>query len=141
VEVPAYYDDLGLVLRDALDLVAPLAGSLQRGLDGFGAGVHRQHEIHAGERGEFGAERPELIVVERPAREGEAIELRVRDGGELGVAVPEVQRAVRGEQGEVATPVDVADPRTVALRDHDGQGRVIAGAVRLDELDCCPGLR
>ena len=45
VEVAAADDDLRLAGRDALDLVAPLARRLDRGLDGLGAGVHRQHPI------------------------------------------------------------------------------------------------
>ncbi len=42
-------DDLGLVRGDALDLVAPLAGDLEGGLDGLGAGVHGHRHIEAGE--------------------------------------------------------------------------------------------
>ena len=62
--------------RDALDLVAPLAGGLDRGLDRLGAGVHRQHAVLAAQRGEVARERPELVVGERAARERHAVELR-----------------------------------------------------------------
>ena len=37
-------------VRDALDAVAPAARRLDRGLDGLGAGVHRQRLVEAGRR-------------------------------------------------------------------------------------------
>ena len=49
VEVALHGDDGGLAGRDALDLVAPLAADLDRGLDGLGAGVHRQDHVLAGQ--------------------------------------------------------------------------------------------
>src|SRR5690349_8900252 len=60
-------DDRGLRLLDALHLVAPPAADLDGRLDGLGAGVHRQDEVLAGQAGERLRERPELVVVERPA--------------------------------------------------------------------------
>ena len=53
VEVAAGDDDLGAFLRHALDLVRPLAGDLDRRLDGLGAGVHRQHHLGAGQLGQL----------------------------------------------------------------------------------------
>jgi hypothetical protein len=41
VEIVPANDDFGAVGRDALDLVAPFAGGLQRGLDGLGAAACR----------------------------------------------------------------------------------------------------
>jgi hypothetical protein len=64
VEVACGDDDLGRVEGHALDLVGPLASHLDRGLDGLGAGVHRQHHLGAGQLGELVAEGAELVVVE-----------------------------------------------------------------------------
>ena len=93
-----------------LTLVAPLAGHLERGLDGLGARVHGQDHVHAAERGELLGERAEQVVVERAAGQREAVELRLGGGDEARVAVAEVQRAVAGEHVEVAATVDVRRP-------------------------------
>src|SRR6185437_4118370 len=69
------------------------------------------------------------------------VELRMCDGRELRVAMPKVERTVRGKQVEVAAPVDVADPRALAFGDHNRQRRVVPRAVRLYEVDRCPGPR
>ena len=68
MEVGSGDDDLRCALRHVLDLVGPLARDLDRGLDGLGAGVHRQHQVGAGQLGEFPAEQTELVVVESPYR-------------------------------------------------------------------------
>src|SRR6516164_8458964 len=58
-------NDHGLAVRHPLDPVPPLARDLDRGLDRLGAGVHRQYHVHVGQLGQLGAERPELVLVER----------------------------------------------------------------------------
>ena len=102
VEVARRDDDLGLVGGDALDVVAPLAGDLDRGLDGLGAGVHRQHQVLAAQVAERGAEVGELVVHERPAGQRQLVELGVRRGEQGRVAVAEVERGVAGQEVEVA---------------------------------------
>ena len=57
-------DDLGAIGRHALDLVAPFARHLERGLDRLGAGFHQQRLVRAGQRAEFRQERRELVVAE-----------------------------------------------------------------------------
>src|SRR5690606_42056085 len=57
----ARHDDVRLTLRNALDAVGPLACDLDGGLDRFGAGVHRQHHLGAGQLGQLLAERAELV--------------------------------------------------------------------------------
>jgi hypothetical protein len=100
VEVALGDDDLGATLGDALDPVAPLAGELERGLDALGAGVHRQDHVLAGELGELGAERAELIVVEGAAGERHAVQLLRGGRDHVGVAVAEVEGRVAGEAVE-----------------------------------------
>ncbi len=75
VEVAVIDDDVRGIRRHALHPVAPRARDLDAGLDGLGAGVHRQHHVLAAERGELGDERAEPVVVERAARERDALEL------------------------------------------------------------------
>ena len=100
--------------RDALDAVAPRARDLDAGLDGLGAGVHRQHEVLAAQLGERRGEDAELVVVVRAARERQAVELLLRGGEDRRMPVAEVQRRVGGEQVEVALALDVGDPRALA---------------------------
>ena len=139
VEVALHRHDRRLVLRDALDLVAPLAAHLDRGLDGLGAGVHRQDHVLAGELGERLRERPELVVVERAAGQRQPAELLAGDLDQARVAVPEVERGVAREAVEVALAVDVGHPRAVAGREHHGQRVVVVRGVRLGELDVVRG--
>ena len=64
MEVAFAHDDQRFVLGNALDHVAPATGQFQRGLDGFGARVHRKEFVVAKEfRGEF-LIRAETVVVE-----------------------------------------------------------------------------
>ncbi len=129
VEVAVEGDDHGLIGRDALDLVAPLAGRLDRGLDAFGAGVHRQDHLHAGHRREFGAERSELVVLERPADQGDPLQLTLGGRDQARVPVAEVDRRVGGEQVEVPAAFHVGHPGAFGLGDHDRQRMVVMRAV------------
>ena len=125
VEVAARDDDRRAVGRDALHAVAPGARDLDAGLDRFGAGVHRQHEVLAAQLGERRGEDAELVVVVRAARERQASELLLRGGEDRRMPVAEVQGGVGGEQVEVALALDVGHPRALALGDHDGQRVVV----------------
>ena len=116
--------------RDALDLVAPLAGDLDRGLDGLGAGVHRQHHLLAAQVAERGGRTAEPVVLERPAGEGQPVELGVRGREQARVAVAEVQRGVAGEQVQVAVPSTSVTQAPSAVRDHHRQRVVVVRAVR-----------
>ena len=78
VEIAATDDDLRAAGRHPLDLVTPLARRLDRGLDGLGARVHRQHPLRRADLGEAHAELAEAVVAEGAAGEGQAIELPVR---------------------------------------------------------------
>ena len=139
VEVALHHDDRGLRLGDALDVVAPAAADLDRGLDGLGAGVHRQDQVLAGELGEGLRERAELVVEERPAGQRQLVDLLVHAGQQARVAVAEVQGGVPGQAVEVTLPVDVGDPRALAGREHHRQRMVVVRGVGLGELDVLLG--
>ena len=144
VEVAARHDDPGAAVRDALDLVAPFAGGLDRRLHRLGAGVHRQHRLHAAQVGQLGAERGEAVVVERPRGERETVQLGLGRRDQPAVAVAEVERRVAGEQVQVAAALHVRHPRALGGR-HDDRQRVIGvRAVRVrgrDQLGGHPGGR
>ncbi len=127
VEVPGRDDDRGLSGRDALDAVAPGARDLDRRLDRLGPGVHREHELGAGQFGERRRERAEPVVHEGTARQGHPVELGPGGVEQPRVAVAEVHRGVRGEPVQVALAVDVRHPRTVAGRDDDRERAVVVG--------------
>ena len=135
VEVALHRDDGGLPGRDALDLVAPLAADLDGGLDGLGAGVHRQDHVLAGEAAQGLGEAAELVVEERAAGQRQLAELLARDRDETLVGVAEVERRVAREAVEVALAVDVDDPGAVALGEHHGQRVVVVCGVALGGLD------
>ena len=127
VEVAAHNDDLGRAVGHALHAVAPRASELDRRLDGFGARVHRQHAVDASEAREGLGERPEAVVVERPAREGDALELVAGGRQKIGMPVAEVHRRVGREAIEVPVAVHVGDPGALAALHDDGQGVVVVG--------------
>ncbi len=132
MEVAVEGDDHRFVGRDALDLIAPLAGRLDGGLDAFGAGIHREDHFHAGHRGEFGAERAELVVLERPADQRDPLELTLGGGDEARVPVTEVDRRVGGEQVKVTAAFDVGHPGAFGLGSiTTGKRVVVMRAVRV----------
>ena len=135
VEVVLGHHDRGGVLRDALDLVPPLARHLDGRLDRLGAGVHRQHEVGAAQVGEFVAERPELVVQERPAGERDPVEL-VAGGRDQGrVPVAEVECGVPGQAVQVPPAVDVGDPGALGVGDDDRQRMVVVRREAFGLLD------
>ena len=111
VEVAGAHDDRRLVGGDALDRVPPSPDHLDRGFHRFGAGVHGHDHLHAAELGEVAAERFEH---RRSRRRGSVsvscVSCRRAVATQPGVAVPEVQRGVRGEEIEVPASVVVLDP-------------------------------
>ena len=115
----------------ALDLVAPLAGGLDRRFHRLRAGVHRQHHLHARQLRELGAERAELVVLEGPADQRDPVQLPLRGRDQRGVAVAEVERRVGRQHVQVAAALGVGDPGALGLGDHDGQRVVVVRAVRL----------
>ena len=80
-------------------------------------------------------ERAEPVVVERAARERDAVELLARGGDEPRVAVPEVHRRVGGEAVEVAPALDVGHPGAIAGCHDDGQRMIVVGGVLVLEAD------
>ncbi len=68
VEVVGADDDLGLAVGNALDLVSPLARGLDRGLHRFGARVHGQRHVEAGQVVQLLVEQRRADRCERPAR-------------------------------------------------------------------------
>ena len=110
VEVVGADDDLGLVGGDAFDLVAPFASDFDGGLDGFGAGVHEESHLVAGEVVEVFEEARELVVAEGAGGEGDLVGLFDHGGKDAWVAVALVDGGVGGEAVEVAAAFDVVDP-------------------------------
>ena len=58
-----------------LTIVAPLARGFERGLDGFGAGVHGQGHLEAGELVQVAEEQRELVVAEGARGERDLLRL------------------------------------------------------------------
>jgi hypothetical protein len=140
VEVVLEADDLGFVGLDALDHVAPLAGGLDGGLDRLRAGVHGQHQVQPAQGRDLLGEGAELIVVEGPRGEGQALRLLDERAHDLRVGVPEVEGRVAAEKLEVPLAVDVLDPASLPTGNDHGQGRVVAGAVTVDQVEVARGL-
>ena len=139
VEVVGADDDLGLIFRHALDLVGPLAGELEGGLDGLGAGVHGQGHVEAGEVVDLLVEERELVVAEGARGQGDALRLLEHGGEDARVAVALVDGGVGGEEVEVAAAFDVVDPDALGALDDDIERLVVVGAVLVFEPDVLGG--
>jgi hypothetical protein len=122
VEVAGGDVDLCAPVGYPFHLVTPFAGHLDSGLHRVSAGVHRQHRLLADQRGELGAERPELVVQEGPAGEGDPIELGACRGEQSLVVVTGAHRRVGGEEVQVTPPGDVGDPGPSAVAVTIGSG-------------------
>ena len=116
-------------VRHAFHHRAPSACGLDRGLHRLGARVHGEDHILAGKRGELPAELAQKVVVECARGQGHTVELRLCRGDDLGMTVPEIERAVSGEHVEILPAVRVDDARALRPCDHDGFGRVIMRAI------------
>jgi hypothetical protein len=101
----------------------------------IGAGIHRQHALHAARVCEVAAEVAEQVVVEGATGQRELADLPRRGLDESRVAVAEVQRRVRREAVEVGVVLGVVDPDAVAARDDDGQRVVGVCAVAVLQID------
>jgi hypothetical protein len=135
VEVVGADDDLGLVLLDALDLVAPLTRALDGGLDGFGAGVHGQDLVVAGQLGDGLVEPGQLVVAEGAAGQGDLGGLAPEHLQQTGVAVTLVDGAVRSQAVHVAVAFHVFYPDVFGLLDHQVEGMIVVGTELILHLD------
>ena len=129
VEVALAGDDLGLIVRDALDRVAPLSGGLQRRLHRLGAGVHGERHVHAGEVVQVLAEQGQLVVAERARRQRHALRLVEHRRHDARMAVSLVDRRVGGQAVQVALAVDVVHPHALGALDDDVERMVVVGTV------------
>jgi hypothetical protein len=141
VKVARHHDDLRAAVGHALHAIAPRAGDLHRGLDRLGARIHGQHHVFAGERGERLGERAESVVVERAARECDAVELFLGGGDEHLIAVAEVHGRVGRKAVEVSLALDVRDPSAFTRRNHNGERVVVVREVRVLDRDQLGGSR
>ncbi len=127
VKVVGGAEDEGLALLDALDLVGPLAGDLDGGLDGLGARVHGQHHVEAEDAADLLGPHGEHVVVEGARAEGQAAGLFGEGAHQLRVAVTLVDGAVGGQEVEVVLALGVPDVDALGAGEDDGQRVVVVG--------------
>ena len=96
--------DQSLVLRDALDLVAPLPCNLDGSLDSFGTSVHWQNHLEAQHSSDRLCETWKHIVVKSTRAEGEPRGLVAKSLDEFGMAVALIDGAVCGKEVQVLLP-------------------------------------
>ena len=95
VKIVGADDDFGFAVRNAFDLVAPLAGGLDGGLHRLGAGVHGQRHVEAGQLVEFLVEQRQLIVAESARGQRDLVRLLDHGLQDFGMAVSLVDGGVR----------------------------------------------
>ena len=88
VKVVGADDDFGFAVGNAFDLVAPLARRLDGGFHRFGAGVHGQGHVEAGEFVQFLVEQRQLVVAKRARGERDLVRLLHQGSRILGWQCP-----------------------------------------------------
>lgn len=127
MEVLGGSKDEGLVLRNTLDLVCPLASNLDGSLDGLSTGAHGQTHVVAENLLDLLGPLGEDIVVESARAEGEAAGLLSQGLDKLRVAVTLVDGAVGGEEVEVLVSLGVPDVHALSLGKDNGERVVVVG--------------
>src|SRR5262249_38319126 len=135
VEVALGHDDFGAVAADALDPIAEAARCLDRGLDSFRAGVHRQRDVELGDAAELLEERPELVAVIGARRYRQALRLLGERPEYARMAVAVADSRVGAHHVDVALALGVPEISALATSQHDWQRRVVLRAVAILKLD------
>lgn len=117
MEVLFYRKDQSLILRNALDLVSPLARNLHCGLNGLSTGVHGQDHVESKQLGGVLSEAWEHIVIERTTAEGQSRSLLSQSLDKLWVAVPLVDGAVCRKEVKVVLLLGVPDAAAACARE------------------------
>ena len=117
MEILFYRKYQGLVLRNTLDLVSPLARNLHCGLNSLSTSVHGQDHVESEQLGGVLSEPREHIVVERTTAEGQSRSLLSQSLDELRVAVALVDGAVCGKEVKVVLLLGVPDAAAACARE------------------------
>lgn len=139
MEVVLRTEDHRLVLGDALDLVTPLAGDLEAGLDRLRTGVHGEDHVEPKVLGDHFGELGEDIVIERARAKRQARGLVDERSDQLGVAMALVDCGVCGEEVEVVAALGVPDGRSLGAGEDDGERMVVVSSKILLSLDSLRG--
>ncbi len=134
MEVVLAGQDLGLAGGDALDVIGPLARNLDGGLDGLGAGVHRQDLVVAEVLGDVLLVGAEHTVVEGAGGERELLGLLGHRPHDAGVTVSLVDGAVGAQEIEIPFALDVPTVDALGLVQHHRKGVVIVGTIAVLHL-------
>ena len=135
MEVLLCREDPSLVLRNALDLITPLTGDLDTGLDRLRTGVHGQDHVEAKVLGHELGKTGKDIVVEGTGTESQTGGLIDESRHQLGVAVTLVDSGVRRQEIEVLTTLGVPDCGALGTSEDDRKWVVVVGSEVFLSLD------
>lgn len=139
MKVLRHRQDQGLVLGNALCLVAPLSRNLDGRLDGLCARVHGQDHVEAKRLGDDLGKARKDIIVKGSRAQGQGAGLVDEGLDELGVAVALVDGAVGRQKVEIVLALGVPDVAALGLAEDDGQRVVVVGGVLVLGLDALVG--
>ena len=140
MEVAVADDDLSLAIGHALDLVAPLARNLDRGLNRLRARVHGEGHVVAQQVAQLLAERPQLVVAERARGKRGLFGLFHHGVDNARVAVALADRGVGAQAIHVALALDVGHPNAFGVFDHHVQRMIDVGDIGILEFDVSLGM-
>ena len=134
VEVIGADDDFRLVLRNAFNFVAPFARGFQRGFDGFGAGIHGQCFVEAGQIVEILIKKRKLLIAESARGKRHLLCLLGEGTHNAGMAVALVDGGIRGQAIEIAAAFNVVYPNAIGAFNDDIKRVVVVRSVLVFEL-------
>lgn len=106
-EVVAGKDNAGLVLWDALDIIAPPTGKLDGGFAALHSSIHWEDAVVAKVGGNKLGILTKSIIVEGTGRERELLGLLDQCADDFGMAMPLIDGAVGRQEIKVLPPIDV----------------------------------
>ncbi len=140
VKIVGADNDLGLPVRHALHLVAPLAHRLDRALHRLGAAVHGQHLVRAGQLRDLLVEGSQLVVMKGAGRQRQPTRLLHHGGQDLRMAVALVDGRIGGEAIEITVALRIPHPDPFAARQNHAERLVVLRAqarFRRDQIGNC----
>lgn len=119
----------GLALGHSLDLVSPLTGNLDGGLDGLGTRVHGQYHVIAEGIADFLGPNGEDVIVECARSECDSASLLGKGLDQLWVTVALVDSTVGREKIEVVLALGIPHVDPLGPCEDDGQRVVVVCCV------------
>ena len=119
----------------ALYLIATFAGGFKGAFDGFGAAVHGQNLMRAGQGADVFIEQRQLIVAERPRRQGQFRHLIGQRLENLWMAMALIDVGIGGQAIQIPGAIVILHPNAFAAGENNVERLINMGAQLIFNAD------